>query len=626
VRAHGTFACYPSSKFSLSLFPHTPPRFCFPSIGHVSTGLLRTPPFSWVTEHDVGVIPHHPGYRNYVKHHEPRFPDTDACRTGVCYGQPQLVPQPRAEPTQLRPSTSRSASHHVSQCVSHSRDYATRATLRASDFNLTRERQSKFRPSISHPTEFRHFDGSKGIQCMLDEASMPDLPCRSFQPLELSIHSPNGCGRLSPLPDFRGEECWSNSPKELGIPAEARVRVRDSRTHSLSSSISTSSSLSYRRIAMSPSHRSSIQSQKSTSTHERHLSGTTATTMATPTLSLLPEDPKSSSGFIHEKPKIQRSRTSGTLSPSHLISRLPSPSRNRANTAPSRPSSLRRTQTEVDDAIRELNTIVEERRANAYHSRAQTPALINRPPPSPSHHVPYIAPSMRMRVRSETLSDIGSAFSAPLPRKALGPRPSTGINTTVRSSNLKLAPSTHSYTGPSTPNPATPPAPATPTTSISRLGAWLRRSASTIALAARSTAPKPATLHKCETRSSLTSTCRPSTSESRTIVHSRQASQDSNETATTTLVSSSSSTRSTHSTPPPRKLRRIPAPLTLLKEKELAIEATLPSARSTSSSQMSASPHHDLLHDMDMNVKDIEVMERGKTIFPGPVPAVGVAL
>lgn len=396
----------------------------------------------------------------------------------ICYEQPQTVPQPLAEPMHHRPSTSHSVSRHVSQWVSNSREYAN--SSRASISTLTRPRRSHSRPSISRPTDFRHFDGLDGIQSMVDEAPMPVRRRRSFRPLELSIYLPNGCGRLSPLPDFDVEECWESMPAGLELPPEAVVRVRDSRTASLSSNPSTSSYLIQRKPVSTLSRRSSVQSQKSTSTHERHLSGTTMATMATPTLSFLPEEPQSSSASLIEKPTMQRSRTSGTLSPARVLSRLPSPSRNRANTAPSRPSSLRRVRTDVDDAIRELNTIVEERRASAYRSNTQVPALTNRPPPSPSHHVPYIAPSMRMHVRSETLSDIGSAFSAPLANSTLSTPPTTG-NAAARRATTALTlfpPPSRTYTGPLTSNPITPPAPVTPTTPITRLGAWLKRSTS----------------------------------------------------------------------------------------------------------------------------------------------------
>nr|POE94601.1 hypothetical protein CFP56_16838 [Quercus suber] len=69
-------------------------------------------------------------------------------------------------------------------------------------------------------------------------------------------------------------------------------------------------------------------------------------------------------------------------------------------------SSLRRSPGEneephVDQEILELNTIVEEKRVEAVR------------PPTPDDHRPAIAPTMQVRARSETLSDIGSAFSRP---------------------------------------------------------------------------------------------------------------------------------------------------------------------------------------------------------------------
>ncbi|KAG9382618.1 hypothetical protein A1F94_006539 [Pyrenophora tritici-repentis] len=236
---------------------------------------------------------------------------------------------------------------------------------------------------------------------MFNDASMPVRRRRSFRPLELSIYLPDGCGHLSPLPDFEDAECWTSLPSHLTRPAEAHIRVRDSRTSSISSHPSASSYLIQRKPVAVHSRRSSVQSQNSTVTHERRLSGTTMGTMATPTLALLPENSPMTVDHTLEKTTLQRSRTSGTLSPSRVLSRLPSPSRSRANTAPSRPGSLRRTKTDVDDAIRELNTIVEEHRASAYRSSNQSSTMINRPPPSPSHHVPYIAPSMQKEIAVE---------------------------------------------------------------------------------------------------------------------------------------------------------------------------------------------------------------------------------
>ena len=59
---------------------------------------------------------------------------------------------------------------------------------------------------------------------------------------------------------------------------------------------------------------------------------------------------------------------------------------------------------DVEKEVLELNTIVEERRAEG-----------NRLRPRDSRHIPAVAPSMQVGVRSETLNDIGSALSRPLP-------------------------------------------------------------------------------------------------------------------------------------------------------------------------------------------------------------------
>ncbi|EUC46341.1 hypothetical protein COCMIDRAFT_93168 [Bipolaris oryzae ATCC 44560] len=542
----------------------------------------------------------------------------------ICYEQPRAVPQPCAEPIHARPSTSQSVSRHVSQWVSNSREYATRASSRTSISTLARPSRSRARPSISRPSNFRHFDGLDDFPSMLDDASMPVRRRRSFRPLELSIYLPNGCGRLSPLPNFGDEEYWSNLPSQLSRPQEAHVRVRDSRTSSVSSEPSSSSYLVQRKPVRANSGRTSVQSQHSTVTHERRLSGTTMGTMATPTLAFLSEDSPLPDNQVPDQPPIRRSRTSGTLSPARVLSRLPSPSRARANTAPSRPGSIRRTKTDVDDAIRELNTIVEERRASAYRSQTQTPSLINRPPPSPSHHVPYLAPSMRMHVRSETLSDIGSAFSAPLSSKALPTTPEPARRTTL---GLSLAVPPRLHTGPLTSNPPTPPPAATPTTPIARLGAWLKRSTSSLASSATSlpTTPKTAaSFYKCETtRPSLPSFTSSANLSDRTL-HTRQDSHGSTDTTATTATllptRPESPVSSIATTSPPRKLRRVPAPLILVEDKEIQIEKVVvtPGTASTRGAGRGwnatppMSPNRDLLKGMEIVAKDVGVGGGGR--------------
>ena len=68
---------------------------------------------------------------------------------------------------------------------------------------------------------------------------------------------------------------------------------------------------------------------------------------------------------------------------------------------------------ELDKEIMELNTIVEERRAETARDN------------SPGQHIPAVAPSMQVRARSETLDAIGSAFSRPAtardPRRTMSP-------------------------------------------------------------------------------------------------------------------------------------------------------------------------------------------------------------
>lgn len=57
---------------------------------------------------------------------------------------------------------------------------------------------------------------------------------------------------------------------------------------------------------------------------------------------------------------------------------------------------------DVEKEVLELNTIVEERRAETNTARSRY------------SHIPAVAPSMQIRARSETLNDIGSALSRPL--------------------------------------------------------------------------------------------------------------------------------------------------------------------------------------------------------------------
>ncbi|KAF1924951.1 uncharacterized protein M421DRAFT_103491 [Didymella exigua CBS 183.55] len=561
------------------------------------------------------------------------------------------MPVSPKNPLAPRPTTGHIVTQHISQWVTSSREYAARASSRTSLSTLTRPKRSHSRPSISAPTNFRHCDGFDSVEFMVAEAPSSTRR-RSFRPLQLSMYGYDGCGRLSPLPDFEREDDWTSKPSPLSMPAPARVRGDEIATKPYLSSNPSSYSIPRKPVG-SGSRRSSVQSVQSIGAHERRFSGSTVGTTATPALPSWDEEPKASvESFVRGPGLLRRTRTSGTNTPARVLSRLPSPSRTRANTAPTRPSSLRRANNDVDEAIRELNTIVEERRASTYRSQVQTPSLSTRIPPSPSHHVPHFAPTMRMHVRSETLSDIGSAFSVPL-NKPLPTPPSSSTPALRRAPNFSLYPPARNFTGPLTSNPITPPPPktasSTSTTSLHRLSNWLRRSSS------RSTTPRELTpFYKVEGPPVPDLASCPSTSRS-TTGHGRQDSADSNDSArtaatTVTLVSSYTSTRSTTpdsedaseraTHPHPRvtvlkgtgRLRRVPAPLVLATIDDKDIEAALGSERSTRSARgmremwPPASPVYDILPGQEMFAKDVGMaMHSGRRFPPSPMGMVGVA-
>lgn len=559
----------------------------------------------------------------------------------ICYDQPQPVPMPRAEAPRPRPSTSHSMRSHVSQWYTNGRDMASRASSRTSQYTLTKPRKShsRARPRISRPMDVRQeegFDGTKDIQSMLDEAPMPIRRRRSFRPLELSIYLPDN--RLSDLPDFSEAE-WEEMTG-LKMPAQVKVRDRDSRTNSTTSDPATPSYIIPRKAVGSLSRRTSVQSQVSLQSRPPS---------ETPPF-VLPERTSRTESLFSPTGSLRRSLTSGASTPT---GRMLSQSRMRSQTAPSRPASLRSRKMEIDEEVRELNTIVEERRADAYRNANLQPSFINRLPVSPSSHVPAIAPSRILSVRSETLSDIGSAFSQPFGSKPLPSPPQD------RQTKLRLAPITRTFSGPLDSNPITPPTP-TPTGSIHRLGAWLKKSLpttpSTSSFSAKSThAPsKPSSLrsfklqtadspfYQCQDAQAAPSTSRPSTAGSRTATHTRQTSA---ETATVTLVSSYPSTPSLstssirsisptselQSTPPTParinilkgegKTRRIPAPLNLDREKELQVEVALSSARSVTSSRSARSlrppqsPNYGLLKGMEISARSVDKQSSGREAF-----------
>src|SRR5690242_19379531 len=133
------------------------------------------------------------------------------------------MPVSPTNPLAPRPTTGQIVSQHISEWVLNGREYAARASSRASLATLARPKQSHARPSISAPTNFRHFDGFDSVEFMVTDNTRR----RSFRPLQLSMYGNDGCGRLSPLPDFQKEDNWTIKPSPLSMPVPARVRGGD---------------------------------------------------------------------------------------------------------------------------------------------------------------------------------------------------------------------------------------------------------------------------------------------------------------------------------------------------------------------------------------------------------------
>jgi hypothetical protein len=208
----------------------------------------------------------------------------------------------------------------------------------------------------------------------------------------------------------------------------------------------------------------------------------------TPDLATIDEDRTPTlnhSQFEEEIPGLSRpwSSRSSILTPP-LRMRSPSPfsigrSRSKTNVEnASRNGSLRRSKNDtIDDAIRELNTIVEQKRVKEIMGARDSMDSV---PLSPTSHVPAIAPSMRLRARSSTLTDIGSAFSVSYTSKPMPAVPSPNVASTGRHMSqsplpaLRLA--TSNSPAPSSNSSSTVVANSSKTSTKSRLSTWLRRS------------------------------------------------------------------------------------------------------------------------------------------------------
>jgi hypothetical protein len=379
----------------------------------------------------------------------------------LTFDQPQLVPPPRFESQQP-------VRHNVSQRFSWDISHSNRS--RSSSFaKLSRPwtSQSRSRPSISAPMDFRRVT-----------EPMEPLPTarRSFRPLELSIYLP--AGRISPLPDFDSDE-WTSRLPELQRPQAAILRRETMDNSQLPSeirrkplSISTTQNLR-REILSEPFlsmdggpgpmvRRDTIDSIQDLATIDED---------RTPTLN--------HGQFEEDIPGLSRpwSSRSGILTPRM---RSPSPfsigrsSRSKSNAEnPSRNGSVRRSKNDtIDDAIRELNTIVEQKRVKAIMGARDSFDAV---PQSPTSHVPAIAPSMKVRARSETLMSIGSAFSVSYADKPVPAIPSPSVASTERHMSRSPLPTLRLATS-NTSSSSTIQVNNSKASAKSRLSTWLRRS------------------------------------------------------------------------------------------------------------------------------------------------------
>ena len=372
----------------------------------------------------------------------------------MTFDQPRLTQAPKYQSqSQLgtRPTTSHSMAR--SSFWMGNRSSVRQSTIsrpRTSTFSglirpLTSYSTSKHRLRISAPTDFRHVEGQ-----FLEKK-------RSFRRLELSIYLPNG--RLSPLPDFDdfADFSWEAQPTGLEMPQPAHVR--SSIVSSDESQLQPNSQI--RRKSLSVSNGLGLQLSADNGpgpTLRQEDFGMGLPGLASVDESLASSYPRDD--YLITLPR--RRSTSASSRPASSNNALQTSSSLTDTTRISRtPGSLRRSKTNdtVDEAIRELNTIVEERRVSALQRSHESTGSEVLPPSSPTrHHVPAIAPSMKVRARSETLSDIGSAFSMPLTSNPV-PIPSSNFNTP----NFAMP-------------PLSPPAAVLKTSNSARLRTWLRRS------------------------------------------------------------------------------------------------------------------------------------------------------
>lgn len=292
--------------------------------------------------------------------------------------------------------------------------------------------QSK-RPSIGNPTEFRRLDLSEGKR-------------HSLVPLKLSpvVLIPQPYANDTPLADAH-----ETSAEEPAITKDC-TSYREHRTSPYqrvlglsSTALAGSSPLAVpERVQTMPSIRESqpprrpLSTRSSSSSLHSDRRDTHSSTTPTRPVSEYTHSPASS---------VQSIRRNVDASAAMTPNRSLPWSKRKRSASSFRKTSAESLDWELDKEILELNTIVEERRAEASRSHQ-----------SNDIHIPAVAPSMAGKARSETLNDIGSVFSRPVFAGSLP------VAMTKRLSRPFTSVPEH-YTVPAT----------SPATSTHRLSGWL---------------------------------------------------------------------------------------------------------------------------------------------------------
>lgn len=400
--------------------------------------------------------------------------------------QPHLTTQPQYSRNDAPPATSHSTK---------SQHWFTSGHMDHSTARRPWTSHSHKKWKIGAPTDFRRIN---------------EMPKRrhSFSPLELSIYVLPG-RTLSPLPDFSVVE-WG-VPTNVQKPATAMLaeEKEGDQAHAYTESIMSWSSF---QVPRKPISAFSVQGE----THRRYDScasvsmsdvGEDSTASAnhgllndldpTPIAGCLQPLPVAVSPDLHQS----RRRTSGSSSSSRI--QTPTTRSRSATESSSRRSSIRRVKTDVEEAIRELNTIVEEKRMDAFRAASQNSAAklelktartaapktrhgdVEASPTSPelpSPHVPAIVPTMKVHARSQTLSDIGSAFSTPLTGKYHHAKHSTDTFDAMASeeslvnNNQRAVAEAHDPDGSQIITTSLPSGPWSFESTKSRVSGWLRKS------------------------------------------------------------------------------------------------------------------------------------------------------